>query len=192
MAKYQSLPTTVIQNQHTLLHLHHLPELVHLDDPALSIMIDFTKVPPHTIHATQTIDDAIAEMRATGTHLLLVINNAGFFQGIVSSEDVWGEKPIQLINERRVDRDQIQVKMIMSPQFDITVLNFHTIESARVGHVVKTLAENRKHYALVVEPNGDNDTKIIRGIFNASQISKQLHHDLSGIINGTESLSDIS
>ena len=187
MPKYEPLPTTLIQQNGTMLPAHHLPELVHLDDPALSVMIDFTEIPPHTIDAEDTMAHAITEMEISGAHLLLVIDNTGHFQGVLSSEDVWGEKPIQLIQERRIDRDQVQVKMIMVPLPEITALSYHVIASTQVGHVVKTLSIHRKHYALVIEPNADKSIQIIRGIFTASQIGKQLHHDLSGVIEGTES-----
>ena len=187
MTKYEALPTTLIQQSGAMLQAHHLPELVHLDDPALSVMIDFTEIPPHTIDMDDTMAHAISEMEISGAHLLVVIDVAGHFQGVLSSEDVWGEKPIQLIQEGRIDREQVQVKMIMVPQAEITALSFHMIETAQVGHVVKTLSSHRKHYALVVEENADASIQIIRGIFTASQIGKQLHQDLSGLINGTES-----
>src|SRR3989338_6402364 len=113
MAKYEALPTTTILPNGTMLHAHHLPELVHMDYPALSVMTDFTLTPPHTVKPADTMDHAINEMEISGVHLLLVVNEEGHFQGIISSEDVWGEKPIKLLQERRVPRDQILVRPIM-------------------------------------------------------------------------------
>jgi CBS-domain-containing membrane protein len=160
-----------------MLHSNHLPELVHLDDSALSVMIDFTLTPPHSITPDATMDHAINEMEINGVNLLLVINAEGHFQGIISSEDLWGEKPIQLMQARRVHRNQVLVKMIMVPYTQITALEFSLVEAACVGHIVKTLATHKKHYALAISKNDDGDVQMIRGIFTATQISKQLHRD---------------
>ena len=182
MAKFESIPTTAILPNGTMLRMQHLPELVHMDDSALSVMTDFTVTPPHIIKPDETMDHAIKEMEVNGVHLLLVINDDGYFQGIISSEDIWGEKPIKMIQERRIHRDQIYVKNIMVPFTNITAFDFAVIQSARVGHIVKTLSEQKQHYALAVCPCPDRPTmQTIRGIFTASQISKQLHADISDV-----------
>lgn len=182
MAKYEALPTTAILANDTMLYGQDLPELVHLDDPATSVMVDFTHTAPHTILSADTMDHAIREMEVSGSHLLLVLNESGHFHGILSSKDVWGEKPIKLIQERRVHRDQILVRMIMVPYTEITAVDFLVVEHAKVGHIVKTLTDHRQHYALAVTPNADHTLQIIRGVFIASQISKQLHRDISEMI----------
>lgn len=191
MPKYAALPTTVIQPNGTMLNTHQLPELVHMDDSALSVMADFTQTPPHIVRPDDTMDHAISEMEISGTHLLLVVNIAGHFQGVVSSEDVWGEKPIQLIQERRIRRDQVLVRMVMVPYTHVTALDFNLITTARVGNIVKTLAEHKQHYALAISPSNDQSVQLIRGIFTASQISKQLHMDISDILDGAESFTDL-
>lgn len=184
MAKYEALPTTAILPNGTTLQAHQLPELVHKEDPAMFVMSDFTQRPPHIIHPDDTMDHAINEMEIGSVHLLLVINEEGHFQGIVSSEDVWGEKPIKLIQERRIHRDQVLVKMIMVPYTEIMALNISIIKTACVGHIVKTLATHKQHYALAVSPRANESEQIIRGIFTASQISKQLHIDISDLFGG--------
>lgn len=191
MAKYEALPTTAIQTNSTMLNTNEPPELVHMEDPAISVLIDFTNTPPHTILPSETLDHAINEMEINGVHSLLVINNNGFFEGIVSSEDVWGEKPIKLIQERRIHRDQVTVRMIMTPLSEIAALDFAIIKSAKVGNILKTLSSRNQHYALVISPNANKPTQIIRGIFTTSQISKQLHTDIAQLFNHAETLSEL-
>lgn len=186
MAKYEALSTTSILPNGTMLYAHHLPELVHMDDPAISVMTDFTQKPPHIILPTDTMNHAISEMENSGVHLLLVVNEEGYFQGIISSEDAWGEKPIKLLQEHRVPRDQILVRQIMVKYTEITAINFSIIKTAKVGHIVKTLSEHKQHYALAVSPSVENsDIQTIRGIFTASQISKQLHADIADVFGNT-------
>lgn len=192
MSKYEALPTIAILPKGTMLQGHQLPELVHLDDPALSVMLDFTITPPHTITPHETMDQAINEMEVSGVHLLLVIDEEKHFQGIISSEDVWGEKPIKVIQEGRIHRDQVLVKTIMVPYTEITALDFATVKSAKVGHIVKTLSAHKQHYALAISPSAHHpNVQIIRGIFTTAQISKQLHTDIASMFNGTESLSEL-
>ena len=191
MAKYEALSTTTIHTNSTMLNTNELPELVHMEDPAVSVLIDFTKTPPHTIAPSDTLDHAVNEMEINGVHLLLVINGDGFFEGIVSSEDTWGEKPIKIIQERRIHRDQVTVKMIMTPLSDIAALDFAVIKSAKVGNIVKTLSSHKQHYALAVSPSATKPAQIIRGIFTASQISKQLHADIAHVFNHAETLSEL-
>lgn len=191
MAKYEALPTVSISLDDTVLPTNQLPELVHMEDPAASVMLDFTITPPHTIKQTDTLDHAILEMTGRGTHMMLVINEEGCLQGILSSADARGEKPIQCMEENRIRHDQVLVKMIMTRYADIMALDFTLLESARVGNIVKTLLEHKQHYALVISPTEDESQQIIRGIFTTTQLSKQLHMDLSGLPQGTESLSKL-
>lgn len=191
MAKYETLPTTPISPDRTMLRAQQLPELVHVEDPAICVMTDFTQTPPLTIHPEDTMDDAINEMKAAGTHLLLVINEQEHFQGIVSSEDVLGEKPIQIIQEGRIRRDKVLVNMIMVSCSEITALDIAILESARVGHIVNTLSARKQHYALAVSPGVVENTHTIRGMFTTSQISKQLHMDIAHAIAEASSISEL-
>lgn len=191
MAKYEALPTTPILHNETMLQTQKLPELVYMDDPAMFVMTDFTKTPPHVIDPAETLDHAINEMEVNDVHLLIVLNEKDYFQGVVSSEDVWGEKPIQLIQERRIHRDQVTVKMIMVPYTDVIALDFNMLGNARVGNIVKTLTENKQHYALAVSPEKEKSVHMIRGIFTISQICKQLHMDGETLFDKNVSLSEL-
>lgn len=191
MIKFELLPSLTLQKQNVHLRSQKLPELVHLDDPALAVMTDFSQAAPRTINPEDTMDDALNEMKATGVHLLLVVDKEGCIQGIISSEDILGEKPIQLLQERRISRAQILVKMISAPLEQITAFDIEAIEHARVGNVVNTLKKQHQHYALVVRRIDDSDEHIVRGLFNTSQIGKQLHMDIANSVTKAQSLSEL-
>jgi len=179
MAKYEILPTVEIQPSKAKLAIHSaLPELVHLDDPALSVMIDFKLFPAQTIHPEESIDDALNKMKIEGIHLLLITKPDNSVVGIVASEDILGEKPITILQERRIQRSQIKVSMIMTPSNDIIAFDHAIVQEMKVGNIVNTLKAFQQHYALVVKSETDN-TQSIRGVFNTSQISKQLHMDIA-------------
>lgn len=180
MVKYELLPVTVIQSN-LQLSTHPLPELVHLDDPALSVMIDFEKIAPYTAQLNDTMDNVSHKMNMSGVHFLLVIDHQTHVRGIIGPEDIFGEKPIQLIEECRISHRMVLANMLMIPVSKLIVFDCETIQSARVGHVVKTLSEYKKSYAIVVHSEKNNE-RIICGIFSASQISKQLHMELDQAI----------
>ena len=191
MIKYETLPTTSLPKEGVILPTHEMPELVHLDDPAFSVMTDFNRMTPHTIAPNETMDDALNEMKVKGVHLLLVINKQGNIKGIIGSEDILGEKPIQLIQQRRVHRSQVLVKMIMVPLDQISAFDCEVIEHARVGNIVNTLKALQTHYVLVVKINADKKTQLILGLFTTSQISKQLHMDIANSIAKAQTLSEL-
>lgn len=191
MIKYELLPTMSLQKTGVKLRSQVLPELVHLEDPAFSVMTDFSLSTPISIGPEESMDEALNEMKVKGVHLLLVVNNNKDIVGLISSEDILGEKPIKIIQENRISRSQILVKMVMVPINKTAAFDIETVQHARVGNIVQTLQSLSTHYALVVQTNENNGEQIIRGLFNTSQISKQLHTNIANSISKAQSVSEL-
>jgi CBS domain-containing protein len=191
MIKYELLKTVKLSADNTFLRSQKLPELVHLDDPAFAVMCDFSLIRPRTIHADESMDDALNEMKLHGAHLLLVQGHEGNIVGVIASEDILGELPIKIINERRIQRSQILVKALMTPIEKIAAFDIKTLDLAKVGHIITTLKNLRTHYALVIGNNTEDGSVILRGIFTTSQISRQLHMDISDAIAKSHSVSEL-
>lgn len=191
MVKYEILKTITLPAHNTFLRSQKMPELVHLDDPAFAVMCDFSFIRPRTIQADESMDNALNEMKLHGAHLLLVQGNAGNIVGVIASEDILGELPIKMIQERRIHRAQLLVKMLMTPIEKIAALDIKTLDLAKVGHIITTLRDLRIHYALVIGNNTEDGSVILRGIFTTSQISRQLHMDISDAIAKAQSVSEL-
>jgi len=191
MSKFDSLETTKLDADSTFLHPTHLPEVVHMDDPALDVMIDFKQIRPATIGPNEPIDDALNEMKLKGVHLLLVTNRNQNVLGLISTEDILGEIPILLTTQKRIPRADILVKMVMIPQKDIIALDIETLRNVKVGNIVNTLQTNNSHYALVVRQNEQEKTQFVRGLFSSSQISKQLHMAITNSITEADSVAEL-
>lgn len=189
MIQYELLSTIPLLEEHVTLPSQQLAELVHLDDPAWTVMVDFTQEPPHTISPDVSIDHALMEMKLKDVHLLLVTDKNHQIVGLIASEDILGEKPITLIQQRRIERAQVLVKMVMVPLQNIVAFNIETIERARVGNIVTTLKNLCAHYALAIKTDGSKQA--VRGIFNTSQISKQLHVEINNAITKAHSVSEL-
>lgn len=190
MIKYETIGTLQLHSSDTILKSHNMPELVHLDDPAFTVMIDFCQAPAVTIKESTSMNDAIHEMEFHGTHLMLVTNNDNHVQGILTTEHLLGERPIKIIQETRETRHTITVKMLMTPLEDIPAFNIDAVEKARVGNVIRSLHTIDSPYALVVRIMEDNE-KILRGCFTTSQISKQLHHNVRKRIRDIDGVSTL-
>jgi CBS domain containing-hemolysin-like protein len=171
---YHPLPTMHLNAGSPYYHTGDLPELIHLEDPALSVMVDFKHTRAITIAPTAFIAEAGIEMKACSVHLLLVVDNEGRVVGLISSEDILGEKPVKITQEKHLSRAEIRVRLVMTPQEHIVAIDYETLRLAKVAHVVQTLKAAKQHYALVVETNHGTHQQTVRGLFSLSQISKQL------------------
>lgn len=153
---------------------------VTLDDAALSAMTDLTRVSAVIIRPTDSVDEALNRMRQRGVRLLLVVDTDRRVEGLITANDVLGEKPMRFVEASGVRHAEIQVKDIMTAADRLEAIPLSSVASAKVGHVVATLRDAGRQHALVVEPDGAGGSRV-RGIFSATQIARQLGIDESAI-----------
>ncbi len=145
---------------------------VGLDDPATAVMTDLKLVTAITIDPQASIEHAMRLMVRRNVRLLLVVNVDNEVEGLITATDLLGEKPLLHLGEFGGTRGDIAVADIMTPHERLEVLAYADVRSARVGHIVSTLARSRRQHALAVDhdPAGH---PMIRGIFSTSQIARQ-------------------
>jgi CBS domain-containing protein len=150
-----------------------LPEKVTLEAPAVQVMTDFKEVTAVIILPGDTVDEAHSRMIQRGVRLLLVVDQNRNVSGLITATDILGEKPVQVAVQRGVQRGEIQVRDIMTPQERLEVLDFDQVRGAKVGHVVATLQKAGRQHALVVEYDAKG-RQSLRGLFSATQVARQL------------------
>jgi hypothetical protein len=133
----------------------HGGERLTLESRALRVLTDFAVVPA-----------------ATGVRSLLVVDPGGRVVGIVTANDILGERSIQTALERNVPGAELAVRELMTPADRIEALPLESLLDARIGHVVATLQRAGRQHALVVERSSEGD--VVRGIFSLSQIASEL------------------
>lgn len=178
MSKYDPLNLLHVSPENLCLHCSRLPELIHYEDPAEKALINICSLLSNTIQSSDSIDYALDEIKKTPIHFLLVVGRDGCLKGAISGEDILGEKPIKILQERRIARSQITVGMVMTPSTQFAVIDAHDIVYAKIGHIVNTLQYYKKQYALVVKSDSANHPEV-EGIFALSELSRQLHEHLS-------------
>jgi CBS domain containing-hemolysin-like protein len=149
---------------------------VGIDHPASAVMTDLTKLSAVIIRSTDTIDEALARMKQRGVRLLLVIDNERLVVGLITANDVLGEKPMRLVESNIVRHQDILVRDVMTPWQRLEAIAIKAVEAAKVGQVVATLRASGRQHALVADHDGR-----IRGIFSATQIARQLGVDPQSI-----------
>ncbi|MFZ9562504.1 MAG: hypothetical protein ACO273_09485 [Burkholderiales bacterium] len=74
-----------------------------------------------------------------GVRLLLVVDADRRVHGLVTANDVLGEKPVKTAVQQGVHRSEVQVRDILTPRDALEALDIRDVEAATVGHIVSTL-----------------------------------------------------
>lgn len=188
---YLPLPTIPLKPETPHLHPPEPPAVAHWDDSALLVMVDFKFTRAATIAPDEGIDTALLEIKLTNNVVLVVTDKEQKILGLVSAEDLLGEKPLKAIQEKRLPRTDIAVSMLMTHQRDILAFDIEELKHAKVGHIVNTLNSHRQHYALVVHIDPITGHQTARGLFSFSMISRQLGENIAKDITQAHSIAEL-
>jgi CBS domain-containing protein len=162
-----------------------MPELVHMDEPAMQVFTDFSRIKPVVTVADTPIDIALKIMKTSGVRLLLVVDDTDSVIGQITADEILGDGPIRLQQISRMDRGEILVRTVMTPLADILILEWSHMKDAKVGHIVATLHQMERRHLLVVEKSR------VRGLFSASQITKQTGQEVTETVVPAHSMAEI-
>ena len=146
---------------------------ISLSDPATSIMTDFNHIRPFQTTATATIDEINDKMIACGVRLLFVADSSEVLQGLVTFNDIFGEKPVRYMQEHGGTRSEILAQDIMVPLDRLEALRLEDILKANIGDIVETIKSAGRQHLLVAEDHV-NGLQTISGMFSSTQIERQL------------------
>jgi len=152
-----------------------LPEIIHLEDDATVALIDFKTANPLLAKKDRPMMEIRKLMEATGMHLVLVIGAEHDVLGVLSYEEILSDIPLRLMEDARIERKEILLKMVMKSLANVPMIYLEQLKYAKVGHVLHTLQESGSGYILVVEKDKYTAKKMIRGIFLTSHINKILN-----------------
>ena len=147
-------------------------------DPATSVMTDLRQVPAVLVDPDVDIEAAMRIMIRRNVRSLFVVNVDNEILGLITATDLLGEKPMQHLARYGGRRNEIRVRDLMTPHARLEVLPMAEIEHARVGHVLATLDSAGRQHAIVVEHDRQGH-EVVRGVFSASQLEKQLGQPVS-------------
>lgn len=147
--------------------------LVRLADPARLLMTDFQHEPVFTVTADRPIDEALSDMMRFGVRALLVIHD-DLLVGLITSYDIQGERPLQFLQQSTFTRhEEIEVGHIMTPWSELPVVEWSTVEVARVSDILKVFERTALTHLVVAEVARDRCERV-RGILSRSRLVRQL------------------
>jgi len=187
---YSSLSTLHLDEDNHYSHPPELPELVHLDDPAIDVLLNFENHQPAITHPKVSITDNMIDMKASGAHIMLVVEDKKVV-GVISSEDILGEKPMQIIQERRIKRDEILVRAVMTPREKLLAVSYQDLTHSKVGQVLATLNQAKQHYLIVVDTQEGAKHQAVHGLIYIYDILKRLDKNLATELREASSLLEL-
>lgn len=174
MSNYPALASrTALKGPVRVSRLQQHQPVTTMESPALEVMTDLTRVAAAVVAPGTTVEDANHFMMRRGVRMLLVLDDEEVLAGIVTATDIMGEAPVTLARERGMRHSDITVADVMTPAQRLDAFELDKVRNARVGNVVASLQQHRRHHALVTQPDGGGGLEV-RGIFSLSQIARQL------------------
>lgn len=175
----QLLPTFRLQPQIELAQADASPNPhVTVDSPAIKVMTDFRKVKPATIRRSASLLEAAQSMSLLEVHLLFVVDKMPLVLGLVTSSDLHGVKPMQMVQALQVRYNELTVSNVMTHLDKIDATDYYQLRTATVGDAIATLRHFGRNHLLVVEQTANQTTRRVRGLISRTQIERQLGEEI--------------
>jgi CBS domain-containing protein len=164
---------------------------VTLDSPALSVMTDLELVRAATVRPDETLLMAREHMIHQGVRLLFVVSELPCVDGLITTTDLEGERPMQMIARRGVRYNDLVVADVMSPLTTLDAVDMEHLSRATVAKVIATIRHLGRRHMLVVDHGQDGQTPVLRGVISQAQIERQLGHPID-VIEQAHNFAEIS
>ncbi len=173
MRDYQPLNVHAMSASARVARPERMDRKVDMDSPAVDVMTDLSEVFAAVIDPHATMETANHYMMQRGVRLLFALNQDKTLAGLITATDIMGEKPLRLIQERRIKHSDILVSDVMVPAEKIDALDYEDVRAAKVGHIVASLKQASRQHSLVMERTAKGILQV-RGIFSLAQVARQL------------------
>jgi CBS-domain-containing membrane protein len=150
-----------------------LQQNLSLNAPAINVMTDLRSISAVVVRTMTAMEKANGKMIRYGVRTLLVLDEADKVAGLLTATDVLGDKPVRFLQQVGGTHADILVRDVMTMQRDLKVLKLDDVFASRVGDILSTLKAAGRQHAIVVEETEEGN-QIVRGLFSATQIARQL------------------
>ena len=173
-SEYQSLPRKLMTPNTVLWKSRDsATNQITLKDNAKTVLTDLSHTRPFSISSTATIDQINEKMMGCGVRLLFVVEADGVLHGLVTYNDIFGEKPVRYIQEHGGSREDILVQDIMTPLAQLEALQYEDIIKASVGDILETIMDTGRQH-MVVTRSMEDGSQVIAGLYSSTHIEKIL------------------
>lgn len=145
------------------------------DDSAVHLLTDFSEQNPPSLSSDMSVSEARLWMKLADTPIKLVENQVGDCLGILTIEDVNGEKPLKVANRQGVALKDLRVRDIMRPLSELPAIHYRDLRAATVGDLVSTFREVHEEYLLVLDDDRKHPPgRYLRGLIRARELVQRL------------------
>jgi DeoR family transcriptional regulator, catabolite repression regulator len=146
------------------------PGSLQLNSPALSVMNDFSLSEPSLIGLDTPAIDAERQMRSTGMHLKLVVDQQRQLVGLLSLNDLSHQAIIQRVS-KGVPLKAVCVEDFMWRRKELHAFDLNELAGASIRDLVETLRTYEPDYCLIV----DSGRHEIRGVISVRDIFRSMN-----------------
>ena len=152
--------------------------MVSLDSPALLVMTDLTEVRAATVDPDATLPNAEQLMIHQGVRLLFVVRDFPCVEGLVTTTDIWGDRPMRVVEQRQIRHDEVTVADVMSELSSLDAIDYDVLSQATVSQVAATFRKFGRSHLLVLQAATSTSPARIRGVLSMTQLERQLGHPI--------------
>jgi CBS domain-containing protein len=155
-------------------------DAVTLDSGALTVMTDLTQVKAATTSPRTTLRQAEQLMIYQGVRMLFVVSEMPSLEGLITSNDLYGDRTMRIVQQRNVRYDEITVADVMVDVASLEAIEFAEMKQATVRNVVATLKQHGRNHLLIVETTSRPERlrvveqQRVRGVVSRAQVERQL------------------
>ena len=149
-------------------------------DPALSLLTDLHHSACVVASHRDGLDQTLHLMLRAGVRMVFVAGADGELVGMVTAEDIQGERPVQRASAQLIPHHELTVFDVMIPVGHWDTVELSQVRTARLGDIAETMHEHGLRYLLVTQNKEGRTT--LRGLFSARRLEMAMNttieHDL--------------
>lgn len=142
------------------------------EDPALALLTDLHHSACVVANHRDGLDATLQLMMRAGVRMVFVSGVDGALVGMVTAEDIQGERPVLRAAVHHVAHHELTLADVMLPVSQWDTVELSAVRTARLGDVAATLHENGLRYLLVTQTKQGVTT--LRGLFSAARLERAL------------------
>jgi imidazole glycerol phosphate synthase subunit HisF len=123
--------------------------------------------------ASSTTEQTVHLMLRAGVRMVFVSGPDGQLVGMVTAEDIQGERPVVRASSHMVRHGELTLSDVMIPVSHWDTVDLSHVRTARLGDIAATMHEHGLRYLLVTQAK--NDRMMLRGLFSAQRLEAALN-----------------
>lgn len=143
------------------------------EDAALSLLTDLQLSPCVVASHHDGLGQTMHLMMRAGVRMVFVAGAAGELVGMVTAEDIQGERPVVHASSRQVPHHELTLADVMVPVTHWDTVDLGTVRTARLGDVAETMHEHGLRYLLVTQKK--QGRIMLRGLFSAARMEMAMN-----------------